>query len=247
MQDLAIRFHNVVKQYAQGVILNDLNLDVRAGEFVGLVGVNGAGKTTLIKSLLDFGSIDSGQIEIFGVAHTNPDARRNLAYLPERFLPPHYLNGREFLRYMSSLHSVDYNEARVERIFETLDLDRTALVKPVRQFSKGMAQKLGLAACLLSDKMLLVLDEPMSGLDPKARGLLKSYLMELKNQARTLFFSTHMLADVEQLCDRIVILHRGKLQFTGSPAQCCEKFSTGSLEQAFMRCLESIDGPSPSA
>jgi ABC-2 type transport system ATP-binding protein len=243
MSETAIQFLNVVKRYGAQSVLDDVSLSVGAGEFVGLVGVNGAGKTTLIKSLLDFGTVDSGSISIFGVAHTRPESRARLAYLPERFLPPHYLNGREFLRYMANLHGVDYNEARVERMFQTLDLDKTALVKPVRQFSKGMAQKLGLAACFLSDKELLVLDEPMSGLDPKARALLKAHLLELKAQGRTLFFSTHMLGDVEQLCDRIAILHRGKLRFSGSPSECCVKFSAATLEQAYMACIEAVESP----
>ncbi len=241
MLEAAIQFQNIVKRYGSQSVLEDASLTVWAGEFVGLVGVNGAGKTTLIKSLLDFGTVDSGTISIFGVAHTRPESRAKLAYLPERFLPPHYLNGREFLRYMANLHDVQYNEARVERMFKTLDLDPSALVKPVRQFSKGMAQKLGLAACFLSDKSLLVLDEPMSGLDPKARALLKGYLLDLKAQGRTLFFSTHMLGDVEQLCDRIAILHRGKLRFCGSPAECCATYASPTLEQAYMACIAAAE------
>jgi ABC-2 type transport system ATP-binding protein len=245
MSEAAIQFLNIVKRYGTQSVLEDVSLSVAAGEYVGLVGVNGAGKTTLIKSLLDFGTIDAGSISIFGVAHTRPESRTRLAYLPERFLPPHYLNGREFLRYMANLHGVDYNEARVGRMLQTLDLDDAVLAKPVRQFSKGMAQKLGLAACFLSDKDLLVLDEPMSGLDPKARALLKAYLLELKGQGRTLFFSTHMLADVEQLCDRIAILHHGKLRFSGSPAECCATYSVPSLEQAYMACISTAETPAP--
>lgn len=248
MSEPAIEFRNIVKRYGAQLVLDDANLTIGAGEFLGLVGVNGAGKTTLIKSLLDFGTVDSGTISIFGVDHARPESRARLAYLPERFLPPHYLNGREFLRYMANLHNVEYNEARVERMFKTLDLDSSALVKPVRQFSKGMAQKLGLAACFLSDKDLLVLDEPMSGLDPKARALLKGYLLDLKAHGRTLFFSTHMLGDVEQLCDRIAILHHGKLRFCGSPTECCAKFSAATLERAYMACIsaaEDVEQQSP--
>lgn len=237
MSEVAIRFDNVRKRYAAQTVIDDANLAVARGEFLGLVGVNGAGKTSLIKSLLDFSSIDAGSISIFGVSHRDPAARARLAYLPERFLPPHYLTGAEFLRYMANLHGADYDVAAVDAIFATLDLDPSALSKPVRQFSKGMAQKLGLAACFLSGKDLLVLDEPMSGLDPKARALLKRYLHELKAQGRTLFFSTHMLHDVEELCDRIAILHGGKLRFVGSPAECRAKFSAANLEQAYLACI----------
>lgn len=233
----ALRFHKVTKRYPQQLALNDLSLSVQAGEFFGLVGVNGAGKTTLIKSLLDFCDIDSGSVEIFGNDHRQAQARARLAYLPERFLPPYYLTGRDFLQFMARLHRVVLDEAHIMQIFATLDLAASALTKPVRDYSKGMAQKLGLAACFLSGKDLLVLDEPMSGLDPKARALLKAYLLQLKAQGKTLFFSTHMLHDVETLCDRIAILHGGNVRFVGSPQECCMQFNAGNLEQAYLNCI----------
>jgi ABC-2 type transport system ATP-binding protein len=100
-----------------------------------------------------------------------------------------------------------------------------------------MSQKIGLAACLLSNKDFLVLDEPMSGLDPKARAYLKRYLRSLKDQGKTLFFSTHMLNDVEMICDKVAILHEGKLQFVGSPSDCCTRYETNDFEQAYLRCV----------
>ena len=233
----ALHFHNVTKRYPHQLALSALSLSVQAGEFFGLVGVNGAGKTTLIKSLLDFCDIDSGSIEIFGTDHHQAQARARLAYLPERFLPPYYLTGRDFLKFMARLHCVVLDEAQIIQMLATLDLDVSALTKPVRDYSKGMAQKLGLAACFLSGKDLLVLDEPMSGLDPKARALLKIYLHQLKKQGKTLFFSTHMLHDVETLCDRIAILHGGNVRFVGSPQECCAQFSAGNLEQAYLNCI----------
>ena len=154
---------------------------MRRGEFFGLVGVNGAGKTTLIKCLLDFCDADGGAIEIFGVPHRDTAARARLAYLPERFNPPFYLTGRDFLQYMLGLHRAPYDDDRVARMFGALDLEPAALDRPARAYSKGMTQKLGLAACLLSGKELYVLDEPTGGLDPKARALLKS---ELRRCAR---------------------------------------------------------------
>ncbi len=114
-----------------------------------------------------------------------------------------------------------------------------ALKKPVRQLSKGMAQKLGLAASLLSGKDLLVWDEPMSGLDPKARALLKHYLLGLRSRGHTFFFSTHLLADVHQLCDRMAVLHGGELRFVGTPEQFCAQFQAASMEDAYLRCVES--------
>jgi len=237
MSTEALQFRNVTKSYPHQLALSDLNLSVHAGEFFGLVGVNGAGKTTLIKSLLDFCDIDSGSVEIFGIDHRQAEARARLAYLPERFLPPYYLTGRDFLQFMARLHRVALDEAHMAQMLATLDLDVSALAKPVRDYSKGMAQKLGLAACFLSGKDLLVLDEPMSGLDPKARALLKNYLQKLKVQGKTLFFSTHMLHDVEALCDRIAILHGGNVRFVGSPQECCAQFGAENLEQAYLNCI----------
>ncbi len=122
-------------------------------------------------------------------------------------------------------------------MLEALDLDPAALGRPVRAYSKGMAQKLGLAACFLSGKRLLILDEPVSGLDPKARALVKRHLLRLKAAGHTLFFSTHALPDVEELCDRMAILHGGEIRFVGSPAECRERFEAETLEQAFLNCI----------
>ena len=233
----AIRFDTLSKRYGRQLVLDQLSLEVRHGEFFGLVGVNGAGKTTCIKGLLDFCELNGGTIEIFGESHTHTRSRHRLAYLPERFLPPYYLTGRDFLSYMAKLYACQFDEAAIVTMLETLDLDLSALEKSVRAYSKGMAQKLGLAACFLSRKDLIILDEPMSGLDPKARILVKRYLQTLREQGHTLFFSTHMLADVAELCDRMGILHGGRLRFVGSPAACCETFATENLEQAYLSCI----------
>jgi ABC-2 type transport system ATP-binding protein len=210
---------------------------VRRGEFFGLVGVNGAGKTTLIKCLLDFCDADGGGIEIFGVPHTTTSARARVAFLPERFNPPFYLTGRDFLHYMLGLHRTRYDEAEVERVFSALDLDPSALDRPARAYSKGMTQKLGLAACLLSGKDLYVLDEPTGGLDPKACALLKRELIAMRRAGRTLFFTSHTLADVADLCDRLAVIHGGRLRFAGSPGELTGRTGTANLEQAFLACI----------
>lgn len=234
----ALRFVGVEKNYGRLRALTGISLEVRRGEFFGLIGVNGAGKTTLLKCLLDFCDIDGGHIQIFGVPHTFTSARAPLAYLPERFNPPYYLTGREFIRYMTRLHRAAYDSQAVERTFRSLDLDLAALGKPVRSYSKGMTQKLGLAACLLSGKELYVLDEPASGLDPKARALFKRELARLRASGRTVFFSSHALPDVEQLCDRIGVVHEGRLCFAGTTEELCAMHGTaGDLEQAFLACI----------
>lgn len=237
----ALHVRELKKGYGAAEILAGVSLAVREGEFFALVGVNGAGKTTLIKCLLDFCEVQSGAIEIFGLPHRHRRARARLAFLPERFVAPYYLSGREFLRYMSRLYgAAPPDGAALAAVAGHLDLDPVALDKPVRALSKGMAQKLGLAAVLLSGRDLLVLDEPMSGLDPKARALLKAHLRALRDRGRSLFFSTHLLADVEALCDRMAILHGGRLRFVGSPAECRERFGAASLEAAYLRCVESV-------
>ena len=238
MNETAISIKGLKKTFKQQTVLQDIDLDILSGTYVGLVGKNGAGKTTLIKSILDFISIDSGTINLFGLPHTDRQSRACLSFLPEKFTPPYYLTGRDFIHYMLSLHNVAYEQDRVLDIFEILDLDPSTLVKPVRQYSKGMSQKLGLAACLLGSKDMLILDEPMSGLDPKARAYLKRHLMQLKDKGTSLFFSTHLLADVDTLCDRIVILHDGRVCFTGSPAECCVHYEADDLEQAYLRCVD---------
>lgn len=237
LSDTALRFTDVAKAYSGVAALGGFSLEVKRGEFFGLVGVNGAGKTTLIKCLLDFCDTDGGAIEIFGVPHHATASRSRLAFLPERFNPPFYLTGRDFLQYLLGLHGTAYDEARVARMFAALDLDPSALDRPVRAYSKGMTQKLGLAACLLSGKDLYVLDEPTSGLDPKARALLKTELRALHEAGRTVFFTSHALADVAEMCDRMAVLHAGKLRFAGSPNELIGRYGAPDLERAFLSCI----------
>ena len=233
----AIRIQGLTKQRGGKTVLSRLDLMVQEGECMGLVGVNGAGKTTLLKCLLDLDSATSGEIAVFNRKHSLAAARARLAYLPEQFRPPACLSGWEFLRYLGRLHGNEFNRKRVGEVTDILDLELAELDKPAMRLSKGTAQKLGLAACLLSGKKLLVMDEPMSGLDPRARVCLQSRLLELKRQGVTCFFTTHLLADAEKLCDSIAILHRGRIRYIGSPAACRRHFNAVDLEQAFLRCL----------
>ncbi|NRR31863.1 ABC transporter ATP-binding protein [Oxalobacteraceae bacterium] len=234
----ALRFQQVVKRYARHSVLQGVDLEVAQGEFFGLVGVNGAGKTSLIKCLFDFCAVDGGSIEIFDQPHSVPAARAPLAFLPERFIPPYYLNGADFLRYVLSLQGLAYEPAAVDAMLAALDLAPAALSQTVRQYSKGMTQKLGLAACFLARKPMYILDEPMSGLDPKARALFKQQLQRTRDQGSGLFFTSHTLADVEELCDRMAILHQGRIAFVGTPAECRSRYAASSLEQAFMTCIQ---------
>ena len=238
MAQSAVRFDQVRKSYGRQTVLQGVDLDIAAGLSFGLVGINGAGKTTLIKCLLDFCHVDAGRIEIFGRRHTASSARARLAFLPERFMPPYFLTGRDFLNYMLRLDQRVAAEDRLRAMFAELDLDADALDKPVRSYSKGMTQKLGLAACLLAEPALLILDEPMSGLDPLARARVKQLLKKSHAQGHTLFFTSHALSDVEEICEHMVVLHQGRLRFSGSPSELLRAAARDTLEQAFLACIE---------
>jgi ABC-type multidrug transport system ATPase subunit len=233
----AVRIAMLAKRYGRLEALKQVDLDIKAGEAFGLVGANGAGKTTLIKCLLDLCDYDAGSVEIFGVASRAPESRRRLAYVPERFFPPHYLRCREFLELLLELSGMRYDASRAAALLAELELDAAALERPVRALSKGMTQKLGLAASFLLERDLYVLDEPMSGLDPAARVAVKSVLRRLAAEGRTLFFTSHVLADVEELCSSIAVLDNGSLRFRGAPAALCERYAETRLEQAFMKCI----------
>ena len=236
-QYAALQACGVIKTYGSAPILSGIDLSVAEGASFGLIGLNGAGKTTLIKCMLDFCSVDRGTFEIFGILHTSTAARARMAFVPERFVPPHYLTCREFVELTSSLAGCRVEPDRVRQLFDELGLERAALERPVRQLSKGMTQKLGLAGCLLVDRDLYVLDEPMSGLDPASRIAVKSVLARLTREGRTLFFTSHVLADIEELCSSIAVLHRGEIRFHGSPGELCERYCEANLERAFMRCI----------
>src|SRR5258706_195110 len=235
----ALRASGLVKNYGARRVLEGVSLEIAPGAAVGLVGANGAGKTTFLKCVLDLCDYEAGSVEIFGVPGTRARARTRLAYVPERFVPPYYLLGREFLAMTAGLAGARYEPARAETLARELELDPQALERPVRQLSKGMAQKLGLAGCFLLERDLYVLDEPMSGLDPAGRVAVKALLARLHGEGRALFFTSHVLADVEELCSSIAVLDRGALRYCGAPAELCARYGEQSLERAFLLCLRS--------
>ena len=230
----ALEFSEVYKRYGKRTVLDGISLRLMPGEAVGLVGINGAGKTTLIRGLLDLNRIDEGRILIHGESHLEPASRRHLSYLAERFTPPPFASGFEVLRYLLSLHQVTHSREVITREAAALDLSAEALARPSREYSKGMAQKLGLLACVLSGCAVMVLDEPMSGLDPRARMLVKQRLSAMKQAGAALFFSTHLLVDVEALCDRLVVLHAGTIAFDGSADALLRQTGSADLEAAFL-------------
>jgi len=236
-----IRFDDVHRRRGGLSVLAGVDFRVEPGETVALVGVNGAGKSTLIKVMLDLQAADAGRVQIGGIPHTERYARESLAYLPERFQPPWFLRGAQYLEYASKLyhHSVPREQAVAQA--GQLGLSPDELERPAEAYSKGMAQMLGLAACLLSGRDLLVFDEPMNGLDPTARVRLQRALRDARAARRTIFLSTHLMQDVEALADRVLVLHAGRIVADQPPAELAARHD-GDLETAFVNLVESNGG-----
>ncbi len=230
---------DIDKKYNDRTVLSQIQFSLVEGEMFGLIGLNGAGKTTLIKIILDLASANGGHAEIFGLKATNIDARKQLSYLPEKFQPSRYLKGMEYLDLAVSYYGMKLDREKARSMAAALDLNPDVLDARVGSYSKGMGQKLGLLGGLLLDVPLLILDEPMSGLDPSARIRLKNLLMDAKAKGRTIFFSSHILSDIDEICDRIGVIHNGKLCYVGKPDAFKARYGEQSLEKAF---LKSIDG-----
>lgn len=235
--NMMLSCRDVTKAYADKTVLDGVSIDVEAGQYFGLVGMNGSGKSTLIKAMLDLVSIDSGSISIMDRSHRSVNAREQVVYLPDRFSPPSHLRCKDFLEYMLQLHGRRYDDDEVMTMLESLDLRRDVMLMSVGKLSKGMTQKLGLASCLLSGKKFMVLDEPMSGLDPKSRVLFKRCLSEQKDKGMTLFFSSHVLADVEEMSDTMAVLHRSKIIYTGTTQSFVDQHTGDNLEHAYMNSI----------
>jgi len=193
-------------------VLSDLSFAVSGNEIVGFLGPNGAGKTTTIKILNRLAFPDSGTVTLFGEeAGRRTEARRRIGFMPEQPYFYEYLTGNELLSLCGHLHSMKRSEIRQRSraILSRVGLSGAGNTA-IRKYSKGMMQRLGLAQALLHDPELIILDEPMSGLDPMGRMEVRNLIGELKAQGKTVFFSSHIISDVEALCDRVVMLHRGR-------------------------------------
>ncbi len=233
-----IKVTNIHKSYNQQTVLNSVSLTVNKGEIYGLVGLNGIGKTTIIKIILGLLLPDKGKVKIFDKANTDLEAKKEITYLPEKFTPSAFLKGSEFLSIVCGYYGKAFNSSEGKKICKDLGFDNSALTKKVSKYSKGMAQKLGLASLFLADSPLLILDEPMSGLDPSARILLKKKIRSYKKTGGTVFFTSHILSDIEEICDKIAILHNGNLHYEGTVSKFVQTYDTNNLEQAFLRAIE---------
>ncbi len=194
-----------------------LNLSLKPGEIFGLLGPNGAGKTTTLKMVTGLIFPDAGEVEIFGQPASSSQAKRRMGFLPENPWFYDYLTAREFLHMVGSIFRLN-KKTRVERVqtlLKQLGIAHAADL-PLRKFSKGMLQRAGLAQALLNDPDLIVMDEPLSGLDPVGRRDLREIILSLKKRGKTLLFSSHILSDVEELCDRVAIMAKGRIRSMGT-------------------------------
>jgi ABC-2 type transport system ATP-binding protein len=227
MPGIAIDIENLTKDYPFGFLhlkkkrsLEGLTMQVESGEVFGFLGPNGAGKSTTIKLLVGLIFPDAGSARILGKPITDIEMHRDIGYLPEQPYFYDYLTAAEVLDYFARFHDLtpaDRSE-RVARMLKKVGLE-TARKIQLRKYSKGMLQRVGLAQAILHDPKVVILDEPMSGLDPIGRREVRDIILELKREGKTVLFSTHILSDAEMLCDRVGVIVGGKLRGVGAPGE----------------------------
>ncbi len=237
-KQVSLALKDVSVSYTDKPVIEDINLELYSGEIFGLMGLNGAGKTTMIKSVLGLRDQNEGDILIYGKDKSDHTSKEKLAYLPEKFEPPWFLTGMEFMKFSFQLYKRPFNKEEIIEAAKSLALDTDALSRRMNTYSKGMRQKLGLMGTLLTGCSLFILDEPMSGLDPRARALVKKMINDIANEDRTIFLSSHILADMDEICDRVAVLHNSKIRFVGHPSELKEKTGADNLEQAYLEFIE---------
>jgi ABC-2 type transport system ATP-binding protein len=239
-----LRTENLQVEYRTGelkqgtkVALRALNLSVNAGEVFGFLGPNGAGKTTTMNVLLGYVNPTAGAAYLFDVNVREPIARQRIGYLPELTYYYKFLTAEELLRFYAKIFEIPKSETekRIDHLLKLVELEH-ARKRPIRTYSKGMQQRAGLAQALINNPDLLLLDEPTSGLDPLGRMKVREIIQRLKNEGKTVFFSSHELGEVETVCDRIAILHQGELKIEGRVTDLINQYQC-NLEQIFLKVV----------
>ena len=224
--------------------VDDLSLEIGRNSIYGLLGPNGSGKSTTIKIALGLVQSSVGECEIFGIPSINPAARTNVGYLPEAPYFQRFLTGRELLKYFGSLSNVpkDKIQDRIDYLLNRVGLE-DAGDRRVGGYSKGMLQRIGLAQALVGDPELLVLDEPTAGVDPVGAAEIASLVLELKKEGKTVLLCSHLLSQVESVCDRVAIMGRGRLLMEGSVDTLTQKedFSSMRIDQVSSELRDSIE------
>jgi ABC-2 type transport system ATP-binding protein len=237
VERLRVEFPNRELRQEVKVAVKNLTFQVRPGEVFGFLGPNGAGKTTTMNVLLGFTRATNGDAYLFGTNVREPIARQRIGYLPELTYYYKFLNAEELLRLYATIFNIPRvkMDALVDAALKLVDLEH-ARKRLIKTYSKGMQQRIGLAQALVNDPDLLILDEPTSGLDPVGRMKVREIIQRLKNEGKTVFFSSHELGEVETVCDRVAILHEGELKEEGSVKGLVEKYQC-NLEQVFLRVI----------
>jgi ABC-2 type transport system ATP-binding protein len=233
-EKLRVEFTSREFRQATKVALNNLDLEVNTGEVFGFLGPNGAGKTTTINVLLGFVPPTGGAAQLFGIDVRQPIARQHIGYLPEMTYYYKFLNAEELLRFYARIFGLPRTEAdkRIEQLLRLVELEEAGK-RPIKSYSKGMQQRVGLAQALINNPDLLILDEPTSGLDPLGRMKVRDIIQRLKNEGKTVFFSSHELGEVETVCDRVAIINQGELKAVGRVSDLIAKHQS-NLEKAFL-------------
>jgi|ETNmetMinimDraft_20_1059909.scaffolds.fasta_scaffold11982_2 ABC-2 type transport system ATP-binding protein len=235
-----IRIKNLTQKFGRHCSLDDVSFEVSKGDLFGIVGPNGAGKTTLLRILATLLKPTRGEVKLAGIdVIKQPDrARWKFGYMPDDFGLYPDLTVEEYLQFFGDVYKIGRAEctAMVEDLMALVDL-QSKVSEPVQRLSRGMQQRLSLARCLLHDPEVLLLDEPASGLDPHARRQIRSLLKELRNMGKTILLSSHHLADVHELCNRVMVMEESKMLFCGDVDELFEKY--GSSHQYSVR----VDGP----
>src|SRR5580693_7611894 len=232
-ENLRVEYRSREMRNATKLALRGLNLEVHAGEVFGFLGPNGAGKTTTMNVLLGFMAPTSGSASLFGIDVRQPIARQRIGYLPEMTYYYKFLTAEELLRFYARIFGLPSAEAdkRIDTLLKLVELE-SAGKRLIKTYSKGMQQRVGLAQALINNPDLLILDEPTSGLDPLGRMKVREIIQRLKNEGKTVFFSSHELGEVETVCDRVAIIHQGELKAVGRADEITG--TRANLEKAFL-------------
>jgi len=246
---VSITFHQIHKTFTSSFpkkkvhAVSDLNLTINPGEIFGIVGPNGAGKSTVLKMLMGFIRPSSGEISVLGSSPANPQIRFKIGYLPENPYFYDHLSAEELMRFSAVTSGMNREDTdkNIDRLLKIMDLEY-ARKRKLRSYSKGMTQRAGICFALIHDPELVILDEPMSGLDPLGRKLVVDLILGLKAQNKTVLFSSHILNDVERLCDRMAIMDNGRLKSILTKQDILEQqgldTTSNTLENIFLNTID---------